>query len=462
MQSGNAAFRWLALSAVMLILMLNATGLVMMRSELGDLSSTKRGGLLWNSGQLEFEYLRFVKALLQFSVGHPEAKASAVQLRFDILWSRQTIAEGDLSDLASGGSDIESAGVVFEIGKQLRASEANVYSLSDDARRDALDLVESFEKLEKPLRQYTIALKDRQAEIDLNARNRIWKLSRVAVLFGGALGIGSILLAMLFMVDSRTQRRISRENLELLEQSKAAYQAKIEFLSTVSHELRTPLTSINGVVSLLDAGVLGDLNEKGERFVRIAKANTGKLESLIDDTLDVVKAEHGEIEFEYELVDLAEIAKSAVDTNAIYQEGRTIQLVKEGEERIAIFADRRRIDQVFSNLISNAVKFSDRCAAVTIRLSSHGQMARVSVEDQGIGIPDNFKPEVFDSFTQADSSDRRSRGGTGLGLSIAKRIIDNHGGKIYFESQMGVGSVFTFELPLANEPANRSASTLAA
>lgn len=458
MQSGLATFRWIALLAVMVILTLNVAGLFKMRTELGDVSATKRGGLLWNSDQLEYEYLRFVKALLRFAANDPEMTPAKVQLRFDILWSRHTIAQADLKDLLADTPSFETNSIISEIGEQLRASEAEVFALSDINRPESLAMIDTFERFEMPLHNYSIALKDHQAEIDLSARNRLWQVSKMAVLFGGALVIGSVILAMLFMVDSRIQRRISRENLRLLEQSNAAYQAKVEFLSTVSHELRTPLTSIIGVMSFLDSGMLGELNEKGERFAKIAKQNTRKLEKLIDDLLDVVKAERGEIRFDFEPVDLVELTRSAVETNISYQNGRLIHLVNECDGTLTVIADRGRIDQVLSNLISNALKFSDSATPVTVRLSKRGDVARVSVVDQGIGIPDDFRAHAFESFSQADSSDRRHTGGTGLGLSITKRIIEDHGGKIYFDSKFGEGSTFTFELPTAKVAEECSAS----
>lgn len=220
---------------------------------------------------------------------------------------------------------------------------------------------------------------------------------------------------------------------------------KNEFISVVSHELRTPLSSIVGSLGLLTG--MPQLREDVRMLVRVARDNSQRLVRLINDILDVEKLDSDMLQIRLEPVELEALLKSAILANQGYaeQHGVSMELTHSlGPTWVSANSDR--LMQVMANLLSNAAKFSPRGARVEVRLEhAHGGV-RVSVADTGPGIPEDFKPRVFDRFAQADGSASRNRGGTGLGLAICKMIIDKLGGKIDFASTPGAGTTFYFEL----------------
>lgn len=224
---------------------------------------------------------------------------------------------------------------------------------------------------------------------------------------------------------------------------------KNEFISTVSHELRTPLTSIRGSLGLITGGVLGELSEQVKAMLNIASNNTERLLMLINDILDIQKIEAGKMAFRFENVTLMPLIEKAVTELAAYatQHGVRYEITHRLED-IHVYADRDRLMQVFANLMSNAAKFSPTNSLVEISAARHSDgRLRISITDRGPGISENFKPQIFQPFSQSDSSDTRSKGGTGLGLAITKAIIDKHGGNIGFISREGIGTTFYVELP---------------
>lgn len=223
---------------------------------------------------------------------------------------------------------------------------------------------------------------------------------------------------------------------------------KSEFVSTVTHELRTPLTSIMGSIGLLRAGALGTLPEKPARMIDLAHDNGTRLVNLINDILDIDKIEAGELIFERGEVNLKVLLKTSVEHNAPYAREYGVDIVTESiPDNIMLYTDSARFQQVMGNLLSNAAKFSPEGGRVRITATMHGEFVRTSVIDQGPGISPAFQAQVFSKFAQADSSDNRQKGGTGLGLSIAKAIVERMDGKIGFETQVKVGTVFYFDLP---------------
>lgn len=224
---------------------------------------------------------------------------------------------------------------------------------------------------------------------------------------------------------------------------------KNEFVSTVSHELRTPLTSIKGSLGLIVSGVLGPIPEKMKNLIDIANNNCTRLTNLINDILDLEKIKAGKYDFKYEDIEINSIIEQSVILNQSYAEqfGMRVKAVKLADDTF-IKADKNRILQVISNLLSNAVKFSNLGGEVTVVLEIIGEKVKVSFIDKGIGIPEDAKYKIFQSFSQVDSSDTRSKGGTGLGLSICKLLIEKMGGLIGFDSTAGQGSTFFFIMPI--------------
>ncbi len=234
---------------------------------------------------------------------------------------------------------------------------------------------------------------------------------------------------------------------------------KSGFVSTVSHELRTPLTSISGSLGLLAGGVAGELPPKATRLIDIAKLNSERLVRLINDILDLEKAESGRLEFRLETLRVKPIVQHAIDVNRSYAQGfgATFELDARSDDA-NVLVDRDRLVQVLTNLLSNAAKFSPPGGVVTVRVRGGYDSVTISVHDQGPGIPEQFQSRIFEKFAQADSSDSRAKGGTGLGLSIVKTIVERLGGGVGFDSAAGEGTTFFVTLPVRHQHAALSPS----
>ena len=233
-----------------------------------------------------------------------------------------------------------------------------------------------------------------------------------------------------------------------LTESRRNDRLKGEFISTVSHELRTPLTSIRGALGLAKSGAIGPLNGKLKDMLEIAYRNSDRLLLLINDILDIEGIEAGKLNFTMGPVDMDALVRRAVVENRGYGEEFGITFEVSGAPLEAIVeGDEGRLMQVLSNLLSNAAKFSPTGGRVAVSVSRSQGCVRLSVADQGPGIPEAFRAKLFDKFTQADSSDTREKGGTGLGLSIARAIVKQHGGSISFDCPAAGGTTFFVDLP---------------
>ncbi len=225
---------------------------------------------------------------------------------------------------------------------------------------------------------------------------------------------------------------------------------KNEFVSMVSHELRTPLTSIRGSLGLVAGGATGALPDRAAELVRIAARNSERLILLINDLLDIDKIESGSMEFVLQSQPITPLVRQAVEANQAFAAERGVGLRMTGnepEDDVRVNVDEHRLEQVLTNLLSNASKFSPEGADVDIRIESTADQVRISVRDRGPGIPAAFRDRIFDKFAQADSSDRRAKGGTGLGLNIARALVERMAGELSFESEEGKGATFMVTLP---------------
>ncbi len=223
---------------------------------------------------------------------------------------------------------------------------------------------------------------------------------------------------------------------------------KNDFISTVSHELRTPVTSIKGALALILSGAIGEPNEKTRNMLDIAHRNTDRLTFLINDILDLEKIAAGLMEFNCESVDMSKLVSDTIHANKAYASNFGVTYKFVGSDlNINGYCDSDRVFQVMNNLLSNAAKFSHADGEVVVSLSQTDDNVCISVQDFGVGIPDEAQASIFDRFAQADSSDQRAKQGTGLGLSIAKALVERQDGLIYFVSEQGKGTKFSFELP---------------
>ncbi|MEX6502032.1 CHASE domain-containing protein [Pseudomonas zhanjiangensis] len=247
--------------------------------------------------------------------------------------------------------------------------------------------------------------------------------------------------------------RLSGTTMDLSE-LKRIEQMKNAFVSTVSHELRTPLTSIAGALGLINGGALGEVPAAMRRMLDIAQQNSQRLGCLINDLLDMDKLLAGKMTFELASHPLDALLEEALTSNQAYADKHQVTLQRADCPPIRVKVDAMRLQQVLANFLSNAIKFSPSAAQVQLRTSLHGQWVRVSVCDQGAGVPEAFRPRIFQKFSQADGGDNRQKGGTGLGLAISKELIERMGGRVGFDSVKDQGATFWFELPVqAADPA---------
>ena len=224
---------------------------------------------------------------------------------------------------------------------------------------------------------------------------------------------------------------------------------KDEFVATVSHELRTPLTSIAGALGLLIGQWTKDLPESAARLLAIAHANSLRLGRLINDILDIEKIESGHVLFNLRRVDVRSLVAQVIDDIRGYSDTCGVRMELDAESADAdTNADPDRLSQAVANLLSNAIKFSPSGGEVRVAVENNGDDLRITVRDHGAGIPDAFKPHIFEKFAQADATDSRQKGGTGLGLSIVKEIAGRLGGKVGFQDAPGGGAIFYIDLPV--------------
>ena len=228
--------------------------------------------------------------------------------------------------------------------------------------------------------------------------------------------------------------------------AEAANKAKSEFLASMSHELRSPLNTIMGYTQLLADETAGPLTDKQRRFIGHIGKDSQHLLELINDILDLSKIEAGALELHKESFDLLAILTDALEMARPLAAERGVRLEHEEQPGIAVWCDALRTKQVLLNLLSNAVKFTPAGGSVTVRTNAMKSQVAISVSDTGIGIPAEQFDAIFDRFHQVGSTTKGVREGTGLGLAITKTLVEKMGGPIWVESEVGVGSCFTFTL----------------
>jgi two-component system sensor histidine kinase KdpD len=222
---------------------------------------------------------------------------------------------------------------------------------------------------------------------------------------------------------------------------------KSELLQTVSHELRTPLGSIKGFTTTLIEHDRRLSREEKLEFLEIIDQESDRLRGLIEDLLDMTKIEAGVLQLDCQPVALTKLIGDAIKPVASHSPEHRFDASVPAD--LFALADSRRVRQVLHNLLENAVKYSPDGGLIRAQARLNGNEVVISVSDQGIGIPRHDLPRVFDRFHRVDSDVGRKVGGSGLGLAICRGIVEAHGGRIWVESEPGMGSVFSFSLPAA-------------
>ena len=249
---------------------------------------------------------------------------------------------------------------------------------------------------------------------------------------------------------------------------------KSEFISIVSHELRTPLTSIKNSLDILLSGRCGEVTPSADKFISMARRNVQRLSGIINDLLDLSKIEAGKMDFNFKEISIHSVIDYVKSTLTELAKSKKLNLITEETEGLpSINADSQRLEQVLTNLVSNAIKFTPEGRNITIKSNVvnakdikindsfkdeirklEGDYIMVSVIDEGIGIAEKDLLHAFDKFAQIENSLSRKVGGSGLGLPIAKQLLDAHNGAIWCDSEPEKGSTFYFVIPVALTTAN--------
>lgn len=230
------------------------------------------------------------------------------------------------------------------------------------------------------------------------------------------------------------------------EELKEADKLKTEIISNISHELMTPLTSIKGYSELLYNDAIDPTSTKQKRILEVVLRNTEKLISRIKDLIDVAALEKGEIHFNNYSVSINEIINESIQDMKPQLQIKEIEVINDTAMSSSIIGDKEKLTQVITNILSNAIKFTPDKGKITITDGEDEDEIKISINDTGIGIPEDKLERIFDRFYQVDGSSSRKYGGSGLGLSICKTIIEKHNGLIWAEST-GNGSTFNIVLP---------------
>jgi signal transduction histidine kinase len=275
-------------------------------------------------------------------------------------------------------------------------------------------------------------------------------------------------------VSESSSRALAQRNAELeraVVHLREVDELKSNFLATVSHELRTPLTSVIGFSEMLLDGLAGELAPEQADYVRTIMARGEELLALITQVLEMSKLESGAVRLDLRVHPLAHIVQRAVQTIEVSAERAGVEIVVEDEfiTTVRVLADAEKVQRILLNLLGNAIKFSPEGGQVSICAQAapikrpfreetlFGEEAddalRITVRDAGQGIPDDQLERVFEAFYQADSTSTRQHGGAGLGLSIVKSLVSAHGGDVWVESQVGIGTAVHFTLPIASDAA---------
>jgi signal transduction histidine kinase len=417
------------------------TALEVVLSTLTDAETGERGFIITGANEYLEPYQSAVGQIDQDLRTLKELTADNPQQQERIPILQQGIAER-LSILKSG-IDFKTAGNT-EAAQALIASGAGKRSM-DDVRR----LINEMETVENRL------LAERMED------SRKSQSYTFLTFVTANLLAGSLLLATAIVVTKgvRDRRQAEAERSQLLaaerasrEQAEAANRSKDEFLAILSHELKTPLTAVHGWIQLLKTREVD--RQTTEKALAVIDRNLRIQNQLIDDLLNVSKIISGKLQIHQEMVNALEIVNATIETVRPSAEAKQISIRLESDTDLpTISADPARLQQIVWNLLSNAVKFTPKSGNIIVKVNRTIRDLRIAVQDSGEGISPEFLPQVFNRFSQADTSKTRFHGGLGLGLALVRQLVELHGGTVSAESAgPGKGSTFAVTFPLPADP----------
>ncbi len=293
------------------------------------------------------------------------------------------------------------------------------------------DLIESFNQMAVQIKEMKENLEKKVAERTQQLEENIEELNRAR--------ISALRLAEDLQYAKRELEMVNRE-------LKEADEAKMKFIGMASHELKTPLTAIKANVDFILSGKGGKVPEDLRSHLLTIQRNTNRIQETMDHMLDLTLIKSGHLIIDQEPILLSEVVGGYTHELKPVDKNLTIQI--DIPKDLTVYADRNRLHDIFFNLLSNAFKFTPEGGTVFIRASQQNDRILHEIRDTGIGIPEDKIQKIFEEFYQVHEG---KYGGTGLGLSIAKRVIEEHGGRIWVESTPGKGSVFYFTLPAFKE-----------
>ncbi len=349
---------------------------------------------------------------------------------------------------------IKLAGIVPEFAK------GNFDKKIDVKSKDEIgELAAAFNAMAKDLKLYQEKIKHHEADMELSVEKRTKELNaKVKELTDTRTATLNILEDV-----NLSKEELEKSHNDLVRLNKALEQANVElkkseeyknqFISITAHELKTPLASIHGFAGLLKSKKILSAPKQRDYYLSIIEQDSERLKELIDDILDLSRLDLGTMKFYFEKTDVREVFKELVKEMYLLAAKNSLTIKASVADNVPeITSDKSRLSQVLVNLVNNAIKYTPKKGGrITVYAERKGNMILFSVKDTGIGIPKSSYPKLFQRFYQVDSWLTRKVGGSGLGLSICKGMVEAMGGKIWFKSRAGRGTIFFFTLPIKSK-----------
>ncbi|MEX0621900.1 MAG: HAMP domain-containing sensor histidine kinase [Candidatus Woykebacteria bacterium] len=258
-----------------------------------------------------------------------------------------------------------------------------------------------------------------------------------------------LLLVVFFSRFNAGESLLLRKDEEetVLDKEKTVGKVKDEFVYIISHELKQPTTAIKGYIEQIREKLAGQKNSEAKEILDLTMINNDRLENLLDDLLDISQLDKGSLKINLADVSLKPIISEVISTLFIEAKNKRISLIQREAEEIAAKVDVDRLKEILTNLIGNAIKYTPEGGKVTVDSFKEGEFAKISVTDNGVGIPQEDQKHIFEKFYRVENEKTRRVKGNGLGLFVTKQLVEKMGGQIGFTSKMGEGTTFYFSLP---------------